>query len=376
MLFYVLLAAHVSQSESALAAEKSPAECNAEHAATREALQSPQCGLYVAESTIPGAGLGIFSAVGKDVGDVVGHGDVCVPVIDMYWHNGNPIRPNPFKDYFWAGHAMGMASETDTDDIEALCPGLDCVINCHLALVNVEKATPQYDASDALHREKDPGVGAFSPYHNGTTVASRDIPPGGELFKFYGDHWFATRKRIFGNIPLSGDYPAALALLQKFVALPVVSDSILWQDLYQLVTQTGTGAWESRRLNALPPTLTDARQAVDAGDMAVLHQPAATRSLEWLAQHGRCIDHIRPGSSTLPQAGRGAFSVRDLPAGTVVTTSPLHHVPNESFMNMYKFTKQEVGEAYTARPVDGQTTKTKRGNVWVRLMDQVKGYQL
>ena len=157
------------------------------------------CGMYMAESTIPGAGLGIFTAEPKEPGDTVGSGDVCIPVLDMYWHNGEHVTPNPFKDYFWTGDSMGMGLETATDDNEALCPGLDCAVNCNLALINVEKATPIYD-DGGLDRTKDPGVGAFSPYHNGTTVVTRAIPPGGELFKFYGDNWFvcyATRANSF-----------------------------------------------------------------------------------------------------------------------------------------------------------------------------------
>lgn len=43
------------------------------------------CGLYLAESTIPGAGIGIFSAVEKKTGDTIAEGDICIPFIDMYW---------------------------------------------------------------------------------------------------------------------------------------------------------------------------------------------------------------------------------------------------------------------------------------------------
>lgn len=35
-----------------------------------------QCDLYLAPSTIPGAGLGIFSGVPKEIGDTVGNGDI------------------------------------------------------------------------------------------------------------------------------------------------------------------------------------------------------------------------------------------------------------------------------------------------------------
>lgn len=46
---------------------------------------SPFCALWLSESTIPGAGIGIFSAVEKHKGDTIAHGDICLPFIDMYW---------------------------------------------------------------------------------------------------------------------------------------------------------------------------------------------------------------------------------------------------------------------------------------------------
>jgi hypothetical protein len=155
-----------------------------------------QCDLYMAESTIPHAGLGIFTAVPKEVGDTVGNGDICIPILEMGWHQGSDFF-NPFADYVWAGEVMGMKQEVQTLDLEAMCPGLDCAINCNLALINVGKSNPMHDSA-GLHRSSSPGAGAFSPYHNGTTTVKRPIPPGGELFKYYGDSWYVIFRASFG----------------------------------------------------------------------------------------------------------------------------------------------------------------------------------
>jgi hypothetical protein len=45
----------------------------------------PYCALYLAESTIPGAGMGIFTVEEKRKGETVSRGDLCIPFIDMYW---------------------------------------------------------------------------------------------------------------------------------------------------------------------------------------------------------------------------------------------------------------------------------------------------
>lgn len=149
-----------------------------------------------------------------------------------------------------------------TPDVEAFCSGLDCAINCNIPLINVGHSEPVYDEA-GLHRSKDPAAGSITPYHNGTTEVSRRVPPGGELFKFYGkkkmqkgerrlirwsvflcpcdlcdflsgflftvtekpsfhrhiragNDWFESRPQVFGNIPFSDHYIAAEQMLIKF----------------------------------------------------------------------------------------------------------------------------------------------------------------
>lgn len=149
------------------------------------------CGLYLAPSTIPNAGLGVFTTVPLEQGkNVPLSGDVCIPIVDLRWHNGYNNFYWPMEDYIWLGGVMGMSQEVVGKDISALCVGaMDCAVNCNLALINVGKARPEWDVGN-LHRSKDPGAGAITPYHNGTTTVVVDIPAGGELFKFYGNNWY------------------------------------------------------------------------------------------------------------------------------------------------------------------------------------------
>jgi hypothetical protein len=299
----------------------------------------PECGLYIAESTIPNAGVGIFTAVAKKPMDPLGSGDVCIPNIDIKYHNDIFLKLhgqifNPFNAYYWSGFIMGMLRESHANDIEAYCPGLDCAINCNLALINTHKSVPNYDNS-GLHRARDPGTGAFTPYHNGTTLASRHIPAGGELFKFYGNSWFVTRPNLFdGNFPLLGDYPAAEELLRSMTAMKLDPD--IQKELYEDIVVGMKAAFTSRILGALPLTIEDAITAAEQ-EIAVLHQPAATRSIEYLQENGRCIDNIEGRYSTIRQAGRGAFATRPLAADQVITTSPLHHLPTSRFVEKYNF---------------------------------------
>jgi hypothetical protein len=80
--------------------------------------QCTACGLYMSESTIPGAGLGIFT--GKDLqrGELIGEGDVLIPQIDIWYHlkaakdhleKGLEVwKMNPATDYGWRGTHAGM----------------------------------------------------------------------------------------------------------------------------------------------------------------------------------------------------------------------------------------------------------------------------
>lgn len=52
------------------------------------APKSSPCGVWFAESTIPGAGFGMYAGVDYDADDEVTPGDLVVPYMDMPWHNG------------------------------------------------------------------------------------------------------------------------------------------------------------------------------------------------------------------------------------------------------------------------------------------------
>jgi hypothetical protein len=129
-------------------------------------------------------------------------------------------------------------------------------------------------------------------------------------------------------------------------------------DLYELMRGLSSKKiFDSRTLNALPVKLDDALFATqEEKDIGHLVQINSSRPLSFLKETGKCIDHIIAGPSSIKQAGRGAFAARTLPKGTVITASPLHHVPDKRFAEMYNFTF-----------ADGRH---------IRAMDQVKGYQI
>jgi hypothetical protein len=74
-------------------------------------------------------------------------------------------------------------------------------------------------------------------------------------------------------------------------------------------------------MNALP--FFDEIDIVANEGIRAIHQPSAIRDQDYLKTNGRCMDVIESGPSTLPQAGRGAFSKRAFQKDSIITGSPL-----------------------------------------------------
>ena len=385
-----------------------------------------RCDLYIADSTMPNAGLGVFTTKNIKPGQAVGNGDVFLPIFDLEWHyhtalelrqkisrkhqgqrtsSGNgqdknhlsdgSLRPpsyiDPFGDYSWAGDAMGITNEVyhPYEVVSLFGPGIDAAVNSHPLLNNLDKALPVNDAKNIssmtrFHRSKSPCAGSYAPYHNATSHATHPIPAGGELFKSYGESWFLQRQRRLGVIPVEADYYNAAYILDKLLQISCNGNDntnernivSIQSSVYQLISELQK-VWseESQTLNVLPPTMklpqrqlclyhrapthnvSNQRYATKRQKHGIellrdFHQPRATRSKEWLREHGACIDHIRAGTSTIQLSsaatngvpvdattdsiGRGAFARRFIPRGTKITSSPLIPIFNRAMLDLYE----------------------------------------
>ena len=281
-----------------------------------------RCGLYVAVSTIPGAGLGAFTGIDRQPGDVIGPGDAMIPLYDVMYHLQALGRAasqrddwdyiDPTRDYVWFGIDLGMQYESahPYEYISGISYGLDTIINCHLALVNAKKKYASYDFAN-LHRSIDPGIGAFTPYHSARTSATRRIEAGSELFKSYGDQWFIDRTDAFGLLPLTKDYKIVEATLQKLQQIMDHGDlpSDVRVDLYERFVLANPHMNTSRTLLTMPKEYDDIQYVANNGIQEYCQQ-CAIHTIDYLQRHGRCVDTIEPHRSTLRQAGRGAFAAR------------------------------------------------------------------
>jgi len=267
--------------------------------------------------------------------EMVMAGDIIIPIVELAWHNGHESLAFLWDEYTWSHSVAGdMEYETEGGDLYAASTGIGAAINCMLPLVNVEDSSSKCDNAD-LHRLADPGSGAFTPYYDRKAMSIKDILEGEELFIDYGDNYFSSRKDTYGLLPLTGDFPKADKLLRKYQRLrdaTLAEASLQLQtDLWKIITNFGM---ESRVINALPSSqeLVDELAEIGTG---MQHKARSRRTLEWLNEHGQCMDNIKPALSGINQAGRGVFASRSIGKGALVAPAPLIHIPNRSVLIMY-----------------------------------------
>ena len=79
---------------------------------------------------------------------------------------------------FLFNHRIGFRwMDQEGRDISAASFGIGSAPNCWLPLVNMEDSSTEFDNA-GLHRSKDPGAGAITPYHGRVGYATAPIPAG------------------------------------------------------------------------------------------------------------------------------------------------------------------------------------------------------
>lgn len=143
-----------------------------------------KCGIYLAPSSIPQAGLGMYAGHREyKVGEQVTDGDIVIPIFEMEWHNQLKDEEGNFlwDEYTWNGEVFpgGEEEQEDVSQLQFASPGVGAAANSYLSLVNIEDAWIQLGLATDV---KSPGAGAQTPYHGRSFSATSDIPMGGEIW--------------------------------------------------------------------------------------------------------------------------------------------------------------------------------------------------
>jgi len=335
------------------------ATANASSSVSVSDNDQPFCGVYMAPSTIGVANMGIFTNIDLHKGDVINFPEIAIPLLFRDWHDHGDNPDGTLWDrYIWDGPVVNMEPKrSDLNRIDAgavFIPGVGCTVNSRLEMNNIYSTHGGTYDTAGLHRATDPGAGAFSPYHSARTTAKMDIQAGNELFASYGDTWIpfipGAVITFNENMDQADEFLDEYAQWVKENKKDGGLTSDMAEDLWKLTAKDFPIS--SRILGALPHQ--HDWKTVEA-ELEKKTEPSTTRHFvkkigvrtpEWLKEHGFCQDHIRPGRSTIAQAGRGAFANRPLPKGTVVGYSPLVHIGNAREILQINYTRTN-GTTYT-----------------------------
>ena len=317
---FLLLAVQAAAAAGGLGEKESGSNEAAADAATCEGPTDDQCGVYIAPSSIPGAGMGLYSAFAHAIGDTVGYPDINFPQVNK--------RRSVTDHYEWDDSSM--ASTFEGRIVSNLAPGFGMLANGHYELDNVALTRLPAWGDAGLHRSSSPSAGAFTLMYNVTAEATAAIPAGSEIFLNYGRAYFQARPEYKGKVFSAAEFEFADRLNTNLAAFAdkhasgitseVESKTMkLVQDMLSVIPDLV----ESTKL--VPNSLTEVKRVATVGT-ARNQFPDSIRSLQWLKDNGWCADNLKAGISTKPARGRGAFATRPIREGDIVAVSPVLHL--------------------------------------------------
>jgi len=311
------------------------------------ANDSYECSLYVAPSSIPGAGSGLFITRDVEEGEGILPGSdapsIVICDIDSY---GISTKDYVHHAYYWSGG--GLAS-FECDSVSESVVSFGAMSNYHTSLYNIKGYVEPYDDT-ASNRFSNPGAGAFSYYGGHHFKASRNIDAGEEIFADYGQGWLDGREGTFAdNVPREDDFNKAgsiLGIIRKLTN----SETTLDDEILTLI-QNVTEAFSGRVASLLPNTMNEfenlAKGTFDEDVKAIVDTTVTNRNVKWIKEHGVCMEYISPGKSTIPEAGKGAFSKTSFKNGDLIAPAPLLQIMDRDFMYIYeddKSTEEPSGQ--------------------------------
>ena len=276
-------------------------------------IDQSSCSLYMAQSSIPNSGLGIYAGRDFTRGEIVdARPQAALPLIQMDDNESYSI--SALSNYPWTAILSG--SHLEDVSSKGLIPNVGMLANSHLGLVNVKQTS--YEGVQSIigssDRSKDGSAGAYSLYHHSSFNADINIEEGQELFVDYGENYFHDREMKFGLVfPTLQNYNDADQIVRDFMkSHPTthMEDTELteeireeWSDIVAEL-KDGEDTDNIRVAYALPDAVEDLKHVARVGT-ARYSILGSSQSIDWLEENGFCLDHIRMGKSNIPYAGYG-----------------------------------------------------------------------
>lgn len=332
------------------------------------------CPLWLAPShtgTAKEPKYGLYAGRAYRENETLPNPELAIPLVDMIedFNRDTPARDviiEFLESNLWTAEYAGSNWEGNLSAPLAI-PGIGVLPNYHTGVFNVDFLQAsvllrdnQYQTTEGeTYVTAQPGKahlsrGALTTYHNVTLRATQPIPAGMELFANFGDIWDGNYTNDFYQDTFHRyDYEdadkiidALLDLYQDFPDLSLDLKEDILDFFLDKVLGTAAGKHAKTIKSLIPENPRKLKKVKEAGGSFLYRYPDIIRSTEWLQKNGFCLDTIKSGPSTIPNAGRGAFATRNLKNGETITISPMLHIADKDLMTMYPittFTDQRTG---------------------------------
>jgi hypothetical protein len=331
------------------------------------------CSLYLApssKSTSEEFKWGIYTAVTLQMGDMIGHETLAIP---MYNFRANNRRPPSSVDgdsaeywdhmvthvlnFMWQAEMGGAADEQEADETTdplATClampgMGMSAAFDSPSATANAD-----WDVFAAYHRASSSlpsagtahaGRGATTQFDQVTLRALRTIRAGSEVIIAYDDASTPSNEAD-ENAITEDDYAKMdetisqmVVFFDKHASLEDSAKQQIYQFLIEDFMEAAVGNVKAQKVAELMPLSPADLKAVQTAG-GIRNYANSTESIqkqrfEWLRRTGYCLSDVRPAPSAIPNAGLGAFATHRLHQGSVIAPIPVVHIPNVSSLNMF-----------------------------------------
>jgi hypothetical protein len=318
------------------------------------------CSMYLAQSSIPNAGYGIYTTRSyKKQEAIIDSLTPSVLLLDRETHM--PADAHwPIFDYVWQTYGAGTYEAPLAETWEPTALGT--LANYHPYLTNYAHGgnAQRYDDTMAS-RFTDPEAGAFSYHTTFTMGAKRDIAAGEELFADYGGGYLEMRSTedddVYRHIPREEDYEQAAQVAQILSKLKEVP-----QEAAEAIKAVVGGMSNERVASLLPKDPSDyvkyRRMGLEEIGFALAWGTVERRSIDWIVENGQCLDgDFEVRKSSIPKAGHGAFATQRIAKGERIVPTALLHVGDKEVLNMYNRTLDpDTGEVMKMPLVKDPTT--------------------
>lgn len=322
------------------------------------------CGLYLAvssTSTADTTNWGIFAGRDYGPGEPIGSPEVSISIPHLRANVGGPERASIepivdfFERFFWVAETSGSQFDIMAGKSVSAIPGAGVLAGYLPERTNADwnVTMPYMRPADADASNAHPNRGGYSPYHNVQVMSTEKIVTGGEIFMEFGDSWSEDNEEKREQRLSVDDFKhidATVTQMMEFFekhkeSLNDESKQEIYGFLKNDVMKAAVGTSKAKEVQELlPPNPDDLHKIPDAGGALPYSNPTVFRTKDWLDTYGLCVDHIRSGQSTIPNAGRGAFANRRIAKGGFIAPVPLTHITNKQVMDLHVIQENKDGD--------------------------------